>query len=317
MEKVDVFLHALGRAADHRGVLLLGVCNVTPDSFSDGGDHLSLRDACAHVDALVDEGADMIDVGGESTRPGAAPVPAEQQLARVLEVVRYAARRVPTSIDTTNAGVADACLDAGACAVNDVSCARDAELLRAVAHHRAAYFLMHARGTQEEMAGFSDYPDDAYGDVVIDVLGEWSEAAARARDAGVPPKGIVMDPGLGFAKNARHSAELLRRVDELVTASPSPLLVGASRKSFLKAWSDGAEPKDRLGASIGAALFAAGAGAKMLRVHDVRATRQALDTWRGLWGKLPKPIDTERQLVDDPAEGGASQMLEDADTDGD
>jgi len=309
--KVDVFLHTLGRAAENRGVLLLGVCNVTPDSFSDGGEHLSVRDACAHVDRLVDEGADMIDVGGESTRPGAAAVPAGEQLARVLEVVRHAARRVPTSIDTTNAGVADACLEAGACAVNDVSCARSRELLHAVARHGAAYFLMHARGTQEEMVGFSNYPDDAYGDVVIDVLGEWSEAAGRAREAGVPSNGIVMDPGLGFAKNARQSAELLRRLAEIVSASPSPVLVGASRKSFLQTWDSSADPKERLGASLAAALYAAGAGAKMLRVHDVRATRQALDTFRGL---TPRPVDTERSLVDESAEGGASHSLEDADT---
>ena len=304
-QKVDVFLHALGRAVDDHGVLLLGVCNVTPDSFSDGGDHLSLRDACAHVDDLVGEGADMIDVGGESSRPGSSAVSPSEQLERVLEVVRYAARRAPTSIDTTSPVVADACLDAGACAVNDVSCGRDAELFRIAAKHEAAYFLMHARGTQEEMRGFSTYPDDAYGDVVIDVLGEWSEAAAKAREAGVPSKGLVMDPGLGFAKNARHSAELLRRTAELVAASPSPVLVGASRKSFLKLWDGIAEPKERLGASIAAALFAAGAGAKMLRVHDVRATRQAVAAFRTLARTAPIPIDTERSLEDaDTGEGG-------------
>ncbi len=308
--KVDVFLHALGRAVEHRGVLLLGVCNVTPDSFSDGGELGSLREACEHVDRLVKEGADMVDVGGESTRPGAAPVAAEEQLARVLEVVRHAAQRAPTSVDTTSAEVADACLEAGACAVNDVSCARDPELLRVVARHQAAYFLMHARGTQEQMTGFSEYPDDAYGDVMIDVLGEWSEAADRARDAGVPGRGIVMDPGLGFAKNARQSAEVLRRVAELVSASPSPVLVGASRKSFLKDLISAPEdheaaPKERLGASLAAALFAAGAGVKMLRVHDVRATRQAIDAFRGLLdasrglaGALPRPVDTERSLED-------------------
>ena len=303
--KVDVFLQALGRAVDDHGVLLLGICNVTPDSFSDGGDHLSLRDACAHVDALVGEGADMIDVGGESTRPGAAPVSPSEQLARVLEVVRYAAHRAPVSIDTTSAEVAGACLEAGACAVNDVSCGRDAELFRVAAQHEAAYFLMHARGTQEEMVAFSTYPDDAYGDVVIDVLGEWSEAAARAREAGVTSKGIVMDPGLGFAKNARHSAELLRRVPELVAASPSPVMIGASRKSFLQAWDAAADPNERLGASLASAIFAAQSGAKMLRVHDVRATRQAVTAYRALSRGAPIPIDTERSLEDaDTGEGG-------------
>jgi dihydropteroate synthase len=305
-EKVDVFLHALGRAVDDRGVLLLGVCNVTPDSFSDGGEHLSLRDACARVDALIDEGADMVDVGGESSRPGAAPVAPAEQLARVLEVVRHAGRRVPTSIDTTSAAVADACLQAGACAVNDVSCGRSPELLATTAKHRAAYFLMHSRGTQQQMAGFSTYPDDGYGDVLIDVLGEWSEAAAAAREAGVPANGIVMDPGLGFAKNARQSAELLRRTRELVAASPSPVLIGASRKSFLRQWAGSAEPKERLGASIAAAVYAAQAGAKMLRVHDVRATRHALVTFRGLSQGTPAPVDTEPSLEDaDTGEGDA------------
>jgi len=243
----------------------------------------------------------MIDVGGESTRPGAQPVPPGEQLGRVLEVVRYASKRVAVSIDTTSPIVADACLEAGACAVNDVSCARDPELARAAARHAAAYFLMHARGTQAEMVDYSTYPDDAYGDVVIDVLGEWSEAASHVRDAGV--RHLVMDPGLGFAKNARQSAELLRRTSELVSASAAPVLIGASRKSFLKhLHGDDAEPKHRVGASLVAALYAAKHGAKMVRVHDVRATRQALDSAVALDPHFllgsPKPIDTERSLED-------------------
>jgi dihydropteroate synthase len=152
---------------------------------------------------------------------------------------------------------------------------------------------MHARGSQEDMKDFSTYPDDAYGDVVIDVLGEWSEAAARVRDAGV--KELVMDPGLGFAKNARHSGEILRRLSEIVSAAHAPVLVGASRKSFLKALvNDDASPKDRIGASIAAALFARAAGARILRVHDVRATRHALDAHAAL--HIPAPTDTERSL---------------------
>ena len=302
MATADEFVSALERGTDKRGVLLLGVCNVTPDSFSDGGEHVSLRDACAFVDHLIAEGADMIDVGGESTRPGAQPVPPGEQLLRVLEVVRYASRRVPVSIDTTSAVVADACLEAGACAVNDVSCARDPDLARAAARHRAAYFLMHARGTQAEMVDYSTYPDDAYGDIVIDVLGEWSEAAAHVREAGVTK--LVMDPGLGFAKNARQSVELLRRTSELVSVASVPVLIGASRKSFLKHLSsdDAASPKERVGASLVAALFAAKHGARMLRVHDVAATRQALDSCIALdshfLASTPKAIDTERSLED-------------------
>ncbi len=262
----------------------MGICNVTPDSFSDGGLHFSLDHACARVDELLAEGADVIDVGGESTRPGAPSVPAKEQLARVLEVVRYAAtrRNACVSIDTTSAEVAAACLDAGASVVNDVSCLRDSAdgggLAKVVASHGAAFVLMHARGTQTEMKGFSAWPDDAYDDVVRDVLDEWNAAASRAQALGVPRDALVMDPGLGFAKNARHSTELLRRTAEIVRALDVPVLIGASRKSFLAlADEKGAAPKDRIGASIAAALIAARAGAAMLRVHDVRATRQAID----------------------------------------
>jgi dihydropteroate synthase len=250
-------------------------------------------------------------------------VSAKEQLERVLEVVRYAAHRVPVSIDTTSPEVAEACLEIGACAINDVSCARDVEMARLAARRQAAYFLMHSRGAQEDMSGFSSYPDDAYRDVVVDVLGEWSEAAARVREAGVPDDALVLDPGLGFAKNARHSAEILRRMAEIVSASSVPVMIGASRKSFLKTWDEKAEPKERLGASIAASLFAAGAGVKVLRVHDVRATRQALDTFRSLSEMAvsepdtiaPPPLDTDRsilaaQAVDGSAEGGTSQTLD-------
>jgi dihydropteroate synthase len=256
----------------------MGVCNVTPDSFSDGGRYLGAAEACARVEELVAEGADFVDVGGESTRPGAPPVPAREQLARVLDVVRCAVERgACVSIDTASAEVAAACLDAGACLVNDVSCLRDPELARVAAGAGAAYVLMHARGTQEQMRGFSEYDDDAYGDVVADVLREWGEAAARAEQAGLARDALLMDPGLGFAKNARQSMELLRRTAELVRGIQAPVVIGASRKSFLAQIDPDARPTERVGASIAAALHAAGAGASVLRVHDVRATRQSLD----------------------------------------
>jgi len=151
-----------------------------------------------------------------------------------------------------------------------------------VAARGAALVLMHARGTQEKMNGFSRYPDDGYGDVVADVISEWSAAAARAAAAGVRRDVLVMDPGLGFAKNARQSTELLARLDEIVRAIDAPVAVGASRKSFLTIVDAEASPVDRLGASIAAAQHAARAGAAILRVHDVRATRQALDLARRL-----------------------------------
>jgi dihydropteroate synthase len=269
--------------AAQRGAALMGVCNVTPDSFSDGGRYLDVDAACRHVDELVAEGADLVDIGGESTRPQATPVSAGEQILRVLEVVRHAVRRgVCVSIDTTSPEVAAACLDAGASVVNDVSCLRDEGLAKVVAAHRAGLVLMHARGTQEKMRGFSQYPEDGYGDVVKDVLAEWSAAAERAAGAGVPREALVMDPGLGFAKNARQSGELLARLGEIVAALDVPVAVGASRKSFLTLVDAEAGPGERLGASIVAAVSATGAGASVLRVHDVRATRQALNLARWL-----------------------------------
>lgn len=256
----------------------MGVCNVTPDSFSDGGRYLDPREACARVDQLLAEGADVVDIGGESTRPGAPSVPPKEQLARVLDVVKYAADRgACVSIDTTSPEVAAACLDAGACAVNDVSCLRDDDVAKVVAAGGAALIIMHSRGSQTDMRGFSDYPDDAYGnDILGTVIEEWSTAAARAEAAGLEEDGAIwMDPGLGFAKNARQSLELLRRIGE--QRLRYPVVVGASRKSFLKLVDPEAGPTDRAGASIAAALHAVRAGVGMIRVHDVRATAQAID----------------------------------------
>lgn len=281
--RLDTFQAARERGWARRGVALMGVCNVTPDSFSDGGRYLGAEEARARVDELLAEGAEVVDVGGESTRPGAAPVLPEEQLGRVLDVVRYAADRgACVSIDTTSPEVAAACLDAGACAVNDVSCLRDEQLAKIVAASGAALVIMHSRGSQADMRGFSAYPDDAYGnDVLGTVIEEWSAAAARARAAGLEDDGAIwMDPGLGFAKNARQSFELLQRIGE--KRLPHPVLVGASRKSFLKVVDPAAGPTERLGASIAAALHAARAGVAMLRVHDVRATAQAIDMDRKL-----------------------------------
>ena len=272
------FFEVVKAAALRRGAAIMGVCNVTPDSFSDGGKWLDEGAACARVEELVREGADIVDIGGESTRPGAQPVPAKTQLERVLPVVRFAASRTCVSIDTTSPEVAAACLDAGAHVVNDVSCLADPELARVAAGSGAAYVLSHARAPQGVMKGFGGWPIADYDDVVADVLVDWERAAARSIEAGMPREALVMDPGLGFSKASRHSFELLRRTAELVARLDVPVLVGASRKSFLTLVVDrDAAPVDRLGASLTAALHVARAGATIVRVHDVRATRQALD----------------------------------------
>ena len=256
----------------------MGICNVTPDSFSDGGRHFALADACARVDELLAEGADFIDIGAESTRPGARPVPPEEQLARMLEVVRYAATRgAAVSVDTTSPDVAAPCLEAGAVAVNDVSCLADPRLADVTAAAHATLVLMHSRGPQAEMRGFSDYPESGYDDVVADVVREWNVAAARAVTRGVARSQLVMDPGLGFSKSARQSADLLRRTRELVVRTGVPVLIGASKKSFLTLVDPEAGPGLRLGASLAASVHAAQRGASLVRVHDVRAARQAID----------------------------------------
>ncbi len=275
----------LDRARATRGVALMGVCNVTPDSFSDGGLYLDPKAARARLEQVLREGADIVDIGGESTRPGAGAVSAGEQLDRVLDVVRHAASLgACVSIDTASPAVASACLEAGACAVNDVSCLRDDALARIAAAETAPLVIMHSRGTQDTMRGFSQYPDDAYGDVVGAVVEEWGAAADRAVAAGVPRTGLVMDPGLGFAKNARQSAELLARLAEIVGQIDVPVAVGASRKSFLTIVDTDAPAGERIGASVAAALHAARAGAAIVRVHDVRATRQAIDLTRRLGG---------------------------------
>ena len=277
-QRNEAFQRMLDRARAARGVALMGICNVTPDSFSDGGRYLAPGAARQRVDQLIEEGVDVVDVGGESTRPGAQPVPAHEQIARVRDVVRYAAGRgACVSVDTTNADVAAACLEAGASAVNDVSCMRDPTLADVVGAAGAALVLMHARGTPEQMRGFGQYPPGGYADIVRDVCAEWESAAQRASSRGVPRQAMIMDPGLGFAKNAVHSAELLARLAEIVATVGVPVAVGASRKSFLTLVDAAAAPTERLGASVAAALHAARAGAAVLRIHDVRATRQALD----------------------------------------
>lgn len=254
--------------------LVMGIVNVTPDSFSDGAKYLDAGAAVAHGLRLAEEGADILDVGGESTNPfGAQPVGAAEERRRIEPVVRELAARagVPVSIDTTKAQVAEAALDAGAEIVNDVSgLARDPLLGPLVARSGAALVLMHMRGTPQDMQSHAAY-DDVHGEV----LAELEQALDRARAAGVALERIALDPGLGFAKKAGHSLLLLRRQRELLQLG-RPLLVGPSRKSFIGKAAGRDAPQERLAGTLAACALSAAQGAAVLRVHDVRAVREAV-----------------------------------------
>ena len=258
---------------------VVGIVNVTPDSFSDGGMLRTLDDAQRHVDRLVLEGADVVDVGGESTRPqGATPVDAEEELRRVLPVVE-AVRRVhpdlPISVDTVKARVARAAILAGASIVNDVSGFRlDPEMTSACAEHEAGVVLMHSRGDVATMATFEHAN---YGpDVVGEVCAELSSSVARALAAGVRADRVVIDPGIGFAKRGEHSLAVLAGLGRLAGLG-YPILVGASRKRVIGAITGASSPGDRVAGTVGANVAALERGARLFRVHDVKANRDALD----------------------------------------
>jgi len=262
-------------AQQRQGAALLAVLNVTPDSFYDGGAYQHVDRMVQRIDELIAEGANIIDVGAESTKPGAARVPAAVQLDRAAPAIAHAVQRgALVSIDTTLPTVAETALKLGARVVNDVSCLADAGLAQVVAQYDADLIIMHSRGSMVDMAGFSVYDAQAYQDVVSDVGREWLVAQQRAMDHGIKRERIWFDPGLGFHKNAAHSMELLRRLSEFSKLG-AQIVVGPSRKSFLSAL-DGSPPERRLGGTIAACLSAVQAGASVLRVHDVFDVRQAL-----------------------------------------
>lgn len=258
---------------------IMGVVNMTPDSFSDGGQFASAEEAADHAIGLVEQGATIIDVGGESTRPGAARVPAAEQIRRVAPVIaRIRARSgVAISVDTTLAEVAEAALEAGADAVNDVSAGgEDARMFPLVARRGAGLVLMHRLLPPGEDS-YSDQYQRApeYGDVVRDVASYLLSRAEMAMAAGVARESIAVDPGLGFGKSVAQNFELLARTSELA-ALGFPVLVGASRKSFLGAVSGRSDPEQRIVGSVVAAVAAYGGGARIVRAHDVGAHREAL-----------------------------------------
>jgi dihydropteroate synthase len=255
-----------------RRTAVMGIVNVTPDSFSDGGKFFDADRAAAHGERLAAEGADVLDIGGESTRPGAEPVGIEEELRRVIPVIQKLRAKIsiPISIDTLKSEVARAALDAGADIVNDVTALEaDAEMAALVAREGVPVILMHMQGTPRTMQR-----SPTYDDVVEEVRDYLKRRVDYAVERGVAVENIVIDPGIGFGKNLEHNLALLRGLPALADAG-LPLLVGASRKAFIGRLLD-AGPEERLEGSLAAAVAAALAGANMIRVHDVKEAVRAL-----------------------------------------
>jgi len=255
-----------------RPVLVMGIVNVTPDSFSDGGKFLNPAAAVAHALEQAAQGAEILDIGGESTRPGAQPVSAAEELRRVIPVIEALARqtRAALSIDTAKPAVARAALAAGASIVNDVAANRDDHLMaRVVAESGAGYICMHAQGTPQTMQ-----TNPVYADVVREVMEFFLERLEKLNARGVAADQVVFDPGIGFGKTLEHNLQLLAGLKELA-AGGRPLLLGVSRKSFIEKFS-GAPLNERLPASLACATLAIGDGVQLVRTHDVSETVQAI-----------------------------------------
>jgi dihydropteroate synthase len=256
--------------------LIMGIVNVTPDSFSDGGQFLDPAKAVERGRQLIDEGADILDIGGESSRPGAAPVSLESELQRVMPVLEaLAGLNVPLSIDTVKPEVMRRSLEAGAAIINDISALEAPGALETVAASGAAVVLMHMRGTPGTMQ-----QDPQYADVVGEVHDYLAGRVTAAERAGIARTRIVVDPGFGFGKLLEHNLALLRGLERFADLG-CPLLVGLSRKSMLKGFSS-REMDRRMPASVAAALIAAQRGAHIVRVHDVAATKDALAVWQAV-----------------------------------
>ncbi|MBA4191708.1 MAG: dihydropteroate synthase [Planctomycetaceae bacterium] len=251
--------------------LVMGIVNVTPDSFSDGGHFTETTNAVAHGLKLIAAGADILDVGGESTRPGAEPVPLEEELRRVVPVVAELARRTAAtiSVDTMKPEVAQRCLEAGAAIINDVAGFRDPELVRVAAEHRAGVIVMHMQGTPQTMQ-----VNPQYGDVVREVVEFFEERLRGLAKSGIPLEAVCLDPGIGFGKTLEHNLELLANLGEFARFG-RPLCLGVSRKGFIGKLC-GREKNERMAGSLAVSSFAAAKNeAHLLRVHDVAATRDA------------------------------------------
>lgn len=272
-------LDCAGRSLDLSRPRVMGVLNVTPDSFSDGGVWFAPDQAVAHAQHMVEEGAAIIDVGGESTRPGAAPVALEQELRRVIPVIEalHASIPVPISVDTRKPAVMRAAVAAGAGLINDVSALQAPGAVGAVAELGVPVCLMHMQGLPESM---QDNPD--YRDVVGEVQGFLTGRARTCEAGGIAPGNILLDPGFGFGKTAGHNLQLLRHLDTLVQAG-YPVLVGLSRKSLIGKVM-GLQVDKRLYPSVALAVLAVWNGAALVRCHDVRATREAIEMCQAVRG---------------------------------
>ncbi len=260
--------------------LIMGILNVTPDSFSDGGRFTDPEAAIAHGLQMARDGADIIDIGGESTRPGAAPVPAEIESGRILPALRELGRQSACliSVDTAKAAVAAMALDAGAHIINDVSAlTADPDMAPLARRYGAGVILMHRQGLPATMQ-----INPRYDDVVREVAAWLAARAAAAAAAGLDPQTLALDPGIGFGKTTQHNLQLLANLPAIAGEGKRPLVVGLSRKRFLGEITGRSAPADRLPATVAALAWSALAGAQVLRVHDVAAARDAMLVWQAL-----------------------------------
>ena len=256
---------------DFRKTNIMGVLNITPDSFSDGGDFVSFKKALIHAKQMVQDGADIIDIGGESSRPNATLVSEEEELKRVLPIIKRLSKviHVPISIDTQKPRVAEACIKAGAAMINDIGGLRNPEMIKVAVMNKVPVIIMHMQGTPQTMQKYPKYKD-----IISDISIFFENQITIAKAAGI--KNIILDPGIGFGKTVEHNLEILRRLKEF-SKFGFPIMVGPSRKSFIGKINKSNDPKDRLEGTIASISVAIMNGANIVRVHDVRECRKAVE----------------------------------------
>lgn len=274
------------RTLSLKKTLIMGILNVTPDSFSDGGRYVSLDSALRQAESMVEEGADILDIGGESTRPGAMQVSAEEEIERVAAVIEAIHERfdIPISIDTYKSGVASEAIRAGAEIINDISGLRfDRELAKVAAEHETGIVLMHSRGDFATM-----HSQEPVEDIISEVTNDLCRAVSAAETAGVNGENIVLDIGIGFGKTFEQNLELLAKLDTIVSEFDRfPMIVGASRKSFIGKILDRVPPHERISGSLTAVAIAVWNGAKIVRVHDIKETVDTIRTVTAISTKRP------------------------------